>query len=210
MPQFCNLMSAKFDGVGKYGIPEIQPVYECDVNKWLGFNYVKTYETKKDSSTGVHFFIYDYQFERVWSTPDKYISYLRKYGCVLSPDFSTFPDFPLAVNIYNHYRKHWLAAYWQSRGITVIPSICWGDEESFEWCFDGEPKNGIVAVSDVGCRKTKEEQAGFKRGYNEMMKRLNPSQVLVYTNVIKNDYPGNVTCIKCTLGISNNEVAING
>lgn len=202
MPQFCNLAASMYEGVGKYRIPEISPVYDYYVNKWIGFNYVKPYGTKKDATTGVHFFVYDYLFERVWNTPDKYLTYLSRYGCVLSPDFSMFPDFPLAVNIYNHYRKHWLAAYWQSKGITVIPSICWGDESSFEWCFDGEPKNSVVAVSDVGCKKTVEAQNGFKRGYNEMMKRLNPSKVILYTNVIKNDYPGNITCVRCAVGLT--------
>ena len=56
MPKFCNLESGMYTGVGKYDIPEIKPVYECDVNKWLGFNYVKSYATKKDINTGVHFF----------------------------------------------------------------------------------------------------------------------------------------------------------
>ena len=88
-----------YNGVGKYGIPEIRPVYEINVNKWLGFNYVKTYATKKDISTGVHFFLDDYQFERVWNTPDKYLTYLSRYGCVLAPDFSLYIDFPLIKNL---------------------------------------------------------------------------------------------------------------
>ena len=205
MPKFCNLESAMYDGVGKYRIPEIKPVYELPINKWIGYNYVKKYGTQKDISTGVHFFIYDYHFECVWNAPDKYLTYLSRYGCVLSPDFSIFPDFPLAVNIFNHYRKHWLAAYWQSKGITVIPSICWSDESSFEWCFDGEPVGGIVAVSDVGCRKNEATQEGFKRGYNEMLKRLNPSKILLYTGVIKNDYPGNVICVKRANGLTSVE-----
>lgn len=208
MPQFCNLSSAMYDGIGKYGIPEIAPVYECPVTKWIGYNYVKKYGTKIDSSTGVHFFIYDYHFERVWNTPDKYLTYLSRYGCVLSPDFSMFSDFPLAVNIFNHYRKHWLAKYWQDRGITVIPTIGWSDESSFEWCFDGEPKNSIVAVSDVGCRKTEKGRNGFRLGYNEMIKRLNPSKILLYTGVIKNDYPGNVVCIPCTIGLTSIEEGV--
>lgn len=191
-----------FEGVGKYSIPEIEPVYECDVNKWLGFDGVRPYETKGDESTGVHFFIYDYQFERVWNTPDKYLNYLSRYGCVLSPDFSIFPDFPLAVNVFNHYRKHWLAKYWQSKGITVIPTICWGDESSFEWCFDGEPVGGVVAVSDVGCRKLEKNQIGFRRGYDEMMKRLKPSKIILYTCIIKNDYPGNIVCVKHNFGLT--------
>ena len=37
----------------------------------IGFNYAKT---SKDKNVGVHFFIDDYQFERVWNAPEKYIS----------------------------------------------------------------------------------------------------------------------------------------
>ena len=49
---------------------------------------------------------------------------------------------PFAMQIYNQYRKHWLAAYWQLNGITVYPTISWSDENSYEWCFDGEPRGG--------------------------------------------------------------------
>ena len=196
MPKFCNLAIALLDGVGKYGIPEIAPSQKCDVTNWIGFNYVKSWESKADKSTGVHFFIDDYQFERVWNAPDKYLNVLSRYGCVLSPDFSTFPDFPLAVNLYNHYKKHWLAAYWQQHGINVIPSICWGGEDSYEWCFDGEPKNSIVAVSDVGNRRSKADLQGFLQGYNEMLKRLNPSKVLMYTRSFNANYEGNVKYIR--------------
>lgn len=101
MPKYCNLQSGIYEGIGKYGMPEIKPVYECDINKWLGFNYVKSYATKKDKGTGIHFFLDDYQFERVWNTPDKYLKYLSRYDCVLAPDFSLYVDFPLAVTIYN-------------------------------------------------------------------------------------------------------------
>lgn len=206
MPKFCNLESAMYNGVGKYNIPEIKPVYECDVNKWLGFNYVKSYATKKDINTGVHFFLDDYQFERVWNTPDKYLTYLSRYNCVLSPDFSMYMEFPLAVQIYNHYRKHWLAAYWQNLGITVIPTISWSNEDSYDWCFDGEPKNSVVAVSDIGCRRNSIAREAFKKGYNEMLNRLNPSKILLYSRSFKNDYDGNIKIIRWGSGLTEGEI----
>lgn len=195
MPKYCNLMSAAYPGEGKYGIPKIEPVYELEVNKWLGFNYVKSYSTKKDENTGVHFFLDDYQFERVWNTPDKYLKYLSRYDCVLSPDFSLYTNFPKAVQIYNHYRKHWLAAYWRENGITVIPTIAWSDSESFEWCFDGEPINSIVAVSNVGCVKNKEARKRFDEGYKEMLTRLHPKLILFYCTTF-GGYEGNVRYIR--------------
>ena len=206
MPGYCNLLSGLYEGIGKFQVPEIHPVYECDVDNWIGFNYVKTYATQKDDTMGVHFFLDDYQFERVWNIPDKYLTYLSRYKCVLSPDFSLFTDFPLAVQIWNHYRKHWLAAYWQERGITVIPSICWSDESSFEWCFDGEPKNSIVAVSDVGCRKSEVARNAFKNGYNEMLKRLNPSKILLYTKSFNGEYEGNIKFIRHSPGLPGKEL----
>ena len=199
MPKYCNLESGMYDGVGKYGIPQIQPVYECNVVKWLGFNNAKPYATKKDKNTGIHFFLDDFQFDRVWNSPDKYIEYLSKYDCVLSPDFSLYVDFPLAVTIYNHYRKHWLSAYWQDMGITVIPVIRWMFPDSYEWCFDGEPKNSVVAVSNIGCVKDKELKDMFDAGYKEMLKRLNPSKILFYGSVF-GDYDGNVRYIKHSVG----------
>lgn len=195
MPKYCNLESGFYKGVGKYRIPEIKPVYECNINKWLGFNYVKTYATKKDKNTGVHFFLDDYQFERVWNTPDKYLKYLSRYDCVMAPDFSLYVDFPLAVTIYNHYRKHWLAAYWQEWDITVIPVIRWMFPDSYDWCFDGEPKNSVVAVSNVGCVKDPELKKMFNDGYKVMLERLQPTKILFYGSTL-GGYDGNVVYIK--------------
>lgn len=85
-----------------------------------------------------------------------------------------------AVQIWNHYRKHWLGAYWQGNGITVIPTISWSDESSFEWCFDGEPVGGAVAVSSVGTQLNKRAAELFRLGYDEMLRRLNPSTIYFY------------------------------
>lgn len=201
MSQFCNLASRIFEGVGEYDIPEIQPVYECSATQWLSFTYVKSTKRIK-KNTGAHFFVDDYQFERVWNEPNKYINSLRRFDYVLSPDFSMYADFPKAVCIYNHYRKHWLAAYWQEFGITVIPTICWMGPDSYDWCFDGEPKHSVVAVSNVGCMKKKESRKIFEEGYNEMLKRLEPTQVLFYTGVFNVDYPGPVRYIRHQIGLT--------
>lgn len=81
-----NLERRLFDGVGEYGIPQIEPVaYEggCD---WIGFNYAKS--TKDCEGKGVHFFLDDYQFCRLWSNIDRYIPMLQRFRYVMSPDFS--------------------------------------------------------------------------------------------------------------------------
>lgn len=176
MLNFENLDKAMFDGVGKYGIPEIKAETEYPSGDYIPMNYTMT--AKDPESKIVHCFVDDYQFARYWNTPDKYIPKLLQFKAVCAPDFSTYTDMPLAMQIYNHYRKHWIAAYWQMCGITVYPTISWSTPDSFEWSFDGEPVGGIVAVSSVGTQANAESKRLFLRGYEEMMKRLDPKWVI--------------------------------
>lgn len=147
-----------FPGVGKYGIPEIKPETDIRIDRleWIPVNYAMTATDKK--SKGVHFYKDDYQFERFWNYPDKYIPILQQFGAVCSPDFSLYSDMPLAVQLFMHYKKHWLAAYWQAHGIRVIPTLCWCGEQSYDWCFDGEPRNAIVSISSHGTNLTHTKQ----------------------------------------------------
>lgn len=194
MSEFLNLLDASFEGTGEYRIPRILPVTELYIKDWIGFNYVAT--TKKQRElTGVHFYIWDYQFERVWNQPLRYAKVLKEFGVVLTPDFSTYLDFPKAIQIFNHYRKHWCGAYWQSLGVNVIPTIGWGDHDSYDWCFDGEPEGGIVSVSNVGIMRDKEGRKLFMDGYKEMLTRLQPKEVLFFGHIF-DDYPGPVHYIQ--------------
>ena len=128
--------------------------------------------------TGVHFFIDDYQFERVWANPDRYMDVLKSFAAVCSPDFSPYSDFPKAVQIFNHYRKHWCGWWWQNHGVKVIPTITWSNPASLEWAFDGEPVGGVVAVSSVGMFDSGEHRQWLLDGYGEMLRRLEPVKVL--------------------------------
>lgn len=172
-----NLQKRIFDGVGEYGIPQLFPVEneECEVSNWISFNYARGCDDPQNH--GVHFFIDDYQFERVWKNPDAYIEKLVQFQAVCTPDFSPYADFPKAIQLYNHYRKHWLGAYWQAHGITVIPTITWSSPETLEWCFDGEPENSVVAISSVGMFTTPEYLEWLLVGYEKMIERLHPTKI---------------------------------
>ena len=176
-----NLQLGEFECAGSYQIPVIQPVPAAEKLRWIPFNAARSDALR--GAHGVHFFIDDYLFERCWNDPLRYTRLLGEFRAVLSPDFSLFTDYPPAVQIYNHWRKHLLAAFWQQMGLTVIPSICWSDEGSFAWCFDGEPVGGTVAVSSVGTQKAPEARQLFLRGYSEMLARLKPEKILFFGDV---------------------------
>lgn len=181
-PSFQNAQKALFDGVGEYGIPQIKGVDFIEPVDWISFNMLNSYQ--KPGAFGVHHFIDDYQFEREWTQIDRQIPRLQRATYVTSPDFSLYVDFPKALQIWNHYRKHWIGAYMEMQGISVIPTIAWSDESSFEWCFDGEPVHKTVAVSTVGVMARQETKEAFLLGYNAMIERLHPTQILYYGKVI--------------------------
>lgn len=189
-----NINKMLFEGTGQFGIPEILPAtYEgCE---WIGFNYASSCKESDRREKGVHFFLDDYQFARIWTNIDKYIPMLKQFKYVMTPDYSLFTDYPKALQIYNHYRKHWIGAYMQMQGINVIPTVCWSIPESYEWCFDGEPTHGTVAVSSVGCMKGKESKKLFLEGYGEMVKHLEPEQIIFY-GTVPEECKGNIVKIK--------------
>ena len=118
---------------GKFDIPMIFKDSIPQDFELVGFNYAKN--EKQPNGKGVHFFIDDYQFLRLWNRPNDYLNLLKKFDFVLTPDFSTYTDFPKAMQIYNHYRKHWLGAYWQTNDIKVVPTISWSTKIFYCRCF---------------------------------------------------------------------------
>lgn len=187
-----NIEKACFNGVGPFDIPAIQPqeYVEC---KWIGFNYAMSCRNRVGK--GVHFYLDDYQFERVWTDLDRYCNTLSDYDVVMSPDYSLYSNWPDALNIWNHYRKHFVAAYLQSGGVKVIPTICWNDEDSFEWCFDGEPMKSCVSISSVGSQMKESCRKGFMLGYDAMLERLQPETILFYGSIPK-ECRGNIVPIQ--------------
>lgn len=151
----------------------------------IGFNYAKT---SKDKNTGIHFYLDDYQFERVWNYPEKYVDILKGYECILSPDFSLYMDMPMPMKIWNVYRSRAIGAYYQSLGIKVIPTLSWGEKETFKFCFLGIPKGSIVSISTIGVKENKDALKIWKDGVTEIIKQIRPSAILIYGGKLDYDY----------------------
>ena len=179
---YLNAEKAVFAGEGALQMPAIQPI-DIDVTdtQMIGFNYAKT--EKHPENKIVHFFLDDYQFERVWNNPDAYLGVLSRFKAVASPDFSLYTDFPIVLQQYNNYRRQWLGAYWQKNGIRVIPTVRWADEQSYAWCFDGLPRHSMVCISTVGGLKEKKVAELWKNGYMKALDVLEPSYILFFGKV---------------------------
>ena len=191
-----NLNKATFKGVGKYDIPQLATIHEHEIGEikeWIGFNYVLS--DKEPEGKAVHFFIDDYQFQRLWNSPEKYMEKLKRYEAVLTPDFSPYADMPLATQIFNHYRKHWVGALMQEYGVKVVPTIrASRDERSLDFYLDGEPSGGVVCISSMWT-SDEEARAYFMREYETMRKTLKPEKIYVYGNEVEG-LKGNIEYIQ--------------
>ena len=197
-----TLLRNKFPGKGKLQIP-IVPRFEAkpgDFDDLLLIGFDKTHlEDNNHLDRMVHFFLYDYRFERVWKNPDNDIEKLSRYRAVLSPDFSMYLEMAPVMQIYNVFRNRWCGAYWASKGIRVIPSVNWGDEFTFDFCFEGIEKGSTVAVSTYMATEhdnRNNQKDWFMAGYNEMLRRIEPERIICYNtpfpemegNIIHVDY----------------------
>ncbi len=180
------LLRNQFPGKGKLKIPIIPKFEEKpgDFDDLLLIGFDKTnLEDQNHLDRMVHFFLYDYRFERVWKNPDNDIEKLSRYRAVLSPDFSMYLEMAPVMQLYNVFRNRWCGAYWASKGLRVIPTVNWGDESTFDFCFEGIEKGSTVAVSTYMASESehhKDQKEWFMAGYREMLRRIEPERIICY------------------------------
>lgn len=138
----------------------------------------------------VCFYLDDYKFDGprgIWHDSKSALNVLRHFAGVITPDFSTYQDFPEPIKLYNTYRMrtygHWLG----KNGIAVINNVRWGTQETFRYCFDGIDTDSIIAIGTVGGSPRKHhDRKRFAEGFEELLKVLRPKTIVVYGSA---EYP---------------------
>lgn len=177
---------ALWDTEGYYQMPKIRPI-DYTPKRLIGFNYAMS---SMDYGAGIHFYIDDYQFERIWNDTDRYVEILKRFDCVLTPDFSLYMDMPMAMKIWNTFRSRLIGQICQQAGMIVIPTISWAEEETLDWCFDGIPEDSTASISTVGVRRSKEATEIWKMGTDALIKKKHPRKILLYGGGIDYDFNG--------------------
>lgn len=171
-------MRNSFESAGKWGIPLVkkQEIPTDDI-MLVACSDTRANDNEENKKRGVHFFVDDYRFSGIYDNPERSLARYSQYAFLLTPDFSTYTDMDLWRQLESVAKNRWVGAYWQCKGLTVIPTISWGSSRSFEFCFDGVEQCSTVAVGMIGC---KQSRIGFMRGYNEMLERLQPEKIIVF------------------------------
>ena len=172
-----KLVRNEFKGVGKYGMPLIKRQnIDLDKIELLAFTKTKHNDEENQNKT-IHFFTYDWNFQSVYEKPEESLEKLDQYYALLTPEFSTYKDMPLARQIDSVFKSRWCGAFWQKKGMIVIPTISWGSIPCLEFCFDGIEKGSVVAVSTYTREDNRDD---FMLGYNKMLEIIEPSAIICY------------------------------
>ena len=180
---------------GYYQFPTLKACHYVP-DELIGFNYVKSWKGNKEG-LGVHFYLDDYQFERIWTHPFENIERLHGFSCVLTPGFSIYRDMPMAMKIFNMYRMRLVGQIMQDAGLNVIPTLGWVEKETHKFCFDGIEPGGVYAVGTVGIVQDPIARDLWFSGMSEAIKRLKPECILCYGAEINYDF-GSVPVKKFT------------
>jgi len=132
----------------------------------------------------VCFYIDDYKFDGpkgIWQNPENALDILKHFSGTITPDFSTYQDFPEAIKLYAIYRMR-IFGYWLGcNGINVINNVRWGSPETWNYCYNGIPTNSIVAIGTVGGSPRKLiDRKRFEDGLFKMVDVLKPHTIIVY------------------------------
>lgn len=175
------LKNARYDG--EYDIPVLKEEHTIP-RKLITFS--KAMQEKRDFHQWVCFYEDDFLFERIWNNPKKYVNQLSKFDGIITPDFSVYYDFPMAMQIWNIFRSRSIGAWLQHQGVKVIPNVRFGDERTFECCCAGIPRHSVVSIGTLGCLKEKTYRAVFEKGVEYVSDTLKPAVIIFYGAAPKN------------------------
>ena len=119
-------------GWSPYGVPCPPARTLCPSRlQWTRFNHALREKARRDRC-GVHFFHRRLPLPARRGTTRPALRPLPASAFQAVHDaglFHVLRTIRRAVQIYNHWRKHQLGAYWQRLGITVVPTVGWVGQE---------------------------------------------------------------------------------
>lgn len=154
------------------------------------------------------FFTEDWRFEKAFNSfPEFYFEWIagQDWSCVMQPDYSTYEDYPFPQQLWNLYKSRWVARYWQSLGIYVVPvlqSVYQPSHKATYQFLDPEmPKKELAELDDsifdiglitlpqkcpvvaIQCRTIKHHGGDFKafaKWLTHRIEFLQPEVVIIY------------------------------
>jgi len=177
--------------------------YFCDASRPFKERYSNPHDVEDDDSAleteellhpgGVlGFFTEDSKFTGYYDNAAATVEALQaeQWTALLAPDFSTYEDYPFPLRLWNLYRSRWVARYWQSFGMRIIPvlqNVAFRTPDGTETNLASrsllETVGDNIPVVAVQCRTLKHHGGNFNsfgRWLADQLEMLRPRVTLIY------------------------------
>jgi hypothetical protein len=112
--------------------------------------------------------------------PGRYVTLFSEFLAIVTPDFSMTIGMPVQDRIRSAWMGRAIGAYFQSRGLHVVPNVRWATLDDLDVVVDGLPCQGIIALSSQGLLRDQTLFSTFQSGIPVVLERLQPRQVVFY------------------------------
>ena len=163
-------------------IPKAQVTWE--EARQLHKKHIERGEKRYYEDAYINWYIDDYKFDSsrgIWHDYKFALRVIKHFAGVITPDFSTYQDFPYPLKIQAIYRMRTFGYWLGVQGIKVINNVRWGTCETYDYSFVGIPVNSIVSIGTVGGGPRKlADRERFENGLYRMVDVLKPHTILIY------------------------------
>ena len=130
----------------------------------------------------IGFYVDDSRFEKVW---DNAVAWINKFTMIepkalCTPNFSFWMVEPLPYQIMAWYKTMWCGRYWQEAGFKVIPTLNWGNQKTWDFCFKGIPKGAPLVTCEFRCSEDRQERAMKIQGLLEAKRQIEFERIIIY------------------------------
>ena len=184
--EHCNNLNIclSIPSSGIYQMPELVPFTGNIPSRLIPFHIAMS---DTDYNAGVHFYEDDYLFERIWTSPEKYVQKLSRFSCVIGPDFSQYANMSYPMRLWNCYRNRVISSYLQANGVNLISNVTWSLPDSYDYSFSGIPQNSVIAINCTSIIHCNLSKYLWYKGYNEALRKLNPSHIIRYGSIMEGE-----------------------
>jgi len=172
---------------GPYQLHVLQPVVLRDTPTQM-WSFARKSQAKHAQCSLVHGYLEDSVLMGLANNPARQLAAFADFLAVVTPDFSMTLGMPLHDRVRSAWMGRAAGAFFQSRGLPVIPNIRWAEMSDLDVVLDGTPCQGTIALSSQGLVRDKGLHSTFQQGVSLVLERLAPRQVVFYGPISRSLY----------------------
>lgn len=164
---------------GEHEIPVIAGASECPLPTGLAPIRGRRSELVR-SDVALHGYLQDSSLSPLLRDPGKYVRKAVDAWGVITPDFSMYRHMSRHHRVQSVWVSRAVGAYFEYRGLRVIPNVRWAHERDFDFICDGLPEQSTICVSTQSLTTNTVLRGVLCRGLELLSAAVRPKTLLIY------------------------------